>query len=161
MSKDETLEINGPEVAAQILTRLPAEDRSRLVEQVRVASPEAAVRIETIIVTQQVAAAEKARASFEQITQLRDRDIQRLLREVPPQEIAISLKTASPETKEKILSNVSETKQLQIEHDFQELPPMHPSQVEAAQGRIMRRADEIYSDEAPAQTPRRLRSRLA
>ena len=161
MSKDETLHINGAEVAAQILNQLPAEERSRLVECVRVANPEAAVRIETIIVSHQVAAIEKARTSIEKITKLRDQDVQQLLREVPAQDVAISLKTATPEVAEKILRNVSESKQRQIETSFKELPPMPSSLVEAAQGRIMRKADEIYTEEAPAQTPRRLRSRLA
>jgi flagellar motor switch protein FliG len=163
MSKDETIKFNGAEIAARILEELPSEDRSRMVEQVRVLNPSAAVKIEQVILSHQAPtpAATRPAASIEQITELPDRDVQQLLREVPQHDLVISLKSASPEAREKILRNVSETKLRQIESDFKALPPMHPSLVEAAQGRVMRKAEEIYPEETPPEAPRRLRSRLA
>jgi flagellar motor switch protein FliG len=162
MSKDETIEFNGAEIAARILNELPSQERSRMVEQVRVLNPSAAIKIESIILVQQPESSPAPpAASIEQITELPDREVQQLVREVPQHDLVISLKAASPEAREKILRNVSESKLRQIESDFKALPPMHPSLVDAAQGRVMRKAEEIYPEEPTPQAPRRLRSRLA
>lgn len=157
MSKDETIAVDGAKVAAQILSRFPAEERERIVESIRAESPEAAIKIEKIIVQH------APPVSLEQITKLDDREVQRLLRQVAHNDVVISLKTAPAEVREKILSNVSETRQQQIAEDFHELPKMQVSDVEAAQQRILRKLEELYPEtDQPAPAPtRRLRSRLA
>jgi flagellar motor switch protein FliG len=141
MSKDDTIQIDGAAVAARILGKMPAADRKRIVESIRVLNPESAVKIETIILTQALPPITKktsipARASvpakkparpIAEVTSLSDRDLQDILREVPQQDVVLSLKNATPEV----------------------------------QARIMRKADDIYSEESPNPAPRRLKSRLA
>ncbi len=175
MSKDETIQIDGAAAAARILGKMPASDRKRIVESIRVLNPESAVRIETLIVAQALppitnktstplkptAGVKKPARPIAAVTSFSDRDLQDILREVPQQDVVLSLKNATPEVQEKILSNLSETRALQVEAELRELPPLQADIVEAAQGRIMRKADELYGDESPAPTAPRLRSRLA
>jgi flagellar motor switch protein FliG len=155
MSKDETITVDGPRVAAQILTRFPAEDRQRIVEAIRISNPTAAIKIEEMVV------ADAKKPSFQHITQLDNKKLQNLLRQVPHHDVVVSLKRAPEEVRDKILLNLSETRQRQVEEDIQELPKMHVSDVEAAQNRIMKRLEELYPETAPSTRPRRLQSRLA
>jgi flagellar motor switch protein FliG len=175
MSKDDTIQIDGAAVAARILGKMPASDRKRIVESIRVLNPESAVKIETIILAQALPAITKktsssAKASIpakkptrpiSEVTAISDRDLQDLLREVPQHDVVLALKNAAPEVQEKILSNLSGTRAAQVETELRELPSVQVEQVEAAQARIMRKADDIYSEESPNPAPRRLRSRLA
>lgn len=174
MSKDETIQIDGAAVAARILGKMPAGDRKRIVESIRVLNPESAVQIETLILAQALPPITKQTSStarptprkkparpITEVTSFSDRDLQDVLREVPQQDLVLSLKNATPEVQEKILSNLSETRALQVATELRELPPMQADIVEAAQARIMRKADELYGDETPNPAPRRLRSRLA
>jgi flagellar motor switch protein FliG len=175
MSKDDTIQIDGAAAAARILGKMPAADRKRIVESIRVLNPESAVKIETIILAQALppitkktstpgrasTPAKKPARPITEVTSLSDRDLQDILREVPQQDVVLSLKNATPEVQEKILSNLSQTRALQVEAELRELPPVHTEQVEAAQARIMRKADDIYSEESPNPAPRRLKSRLA
>lgn len=175
MSKDETIQIDGAAVAARILGKMPAGDRKRIVESIRVLNPESAVQIETLILAQALPPitkkpsggarttipANKPARPITEVTSFSDRDLQDVLREVPQQDLVLSLKNTTPEVQEKILSNLSETRALQVATELRELPPMQADIVEAAQARIMRKADELYGDETPNPAPRRLRSRLA
>ena len=175
MSKDENIQIDGAAAAARILGKMPASDRKRIVESIRMLNPESAVKIETIILAQALPPITKKPSSptrattppkkparpIAEVTSLSDRDLQDILREVPQQDVVLALKNATPDVQEKILSNLSGTRALQVETDLQELPPVQAEQVEAAQARIMRKADEIYTEEPQNPAPRRLRSRLA
>jgi flagellar motor switch protein FliG len=155
-SMDESITVDGARIAAEILERLPSATREELVESIRVINPESALKIETVLVSN----VNKAPA-IATITTMADNDVQRLLREVTPHDLAISLKTAPVEAKEKILDNLSEARQRQLLEEFAELPPMHPSDVEAAQNRVMRKLSDIYPEQGTPSEPRRLRSRLA
>lgn len=155
MSKDETITVDGPRVAAQILNRFSAEDRERIVEAIRLTNPAAAVTIE------QVFTAAAQGIPFQHITQLDDKTVQNLLRQVPHHDVVISLKKAPEEVREKILHNLPETRQRRIQEDMQELPKMRVSDVEAAQSRIMKRLEELYPETTAPSKPRRLQSRLA
>jgi flagellar motor switch protein FliG len=175
MSKDETIQIDGAAVAARILGKMPAGDRKRIVESIRVLNPESAVQIETLILAQALPPitkkpsggarttipAKKPARPITEVTSISDRDLQDILREVPQHDLVLSLKNTSPEVQEKILSNLSETRALQVEVELRELPPIQADLVEAAQARIMRTADRIYTEESQNPPPRRLRSRLA
>lgn len=166
MSEDKTIEVHGAEVAARILRHLSSDERTRIVKAIRATDPEAAVKIETIILAQQPTSAPrrpKSSLTIEKITEITDSDLQNILRNVPQQDVLISLKTASPEVKEKIINNLSESRKEQVEREFSELPGMNPAVVEAAQDRIMKRVEDIYQEETPTPPPppQRLRSRLA
>ena len=61
----------------------------------------------------------------------------------------------------KILHNMSESRQRLIEDDFENLPPMRSSDVQAAQQRILKRLDELYPDTINTPSPKPFLPRLA
>ena len=75
--------------------------------------------------------------TFDDLTLLDDRSIQRLLKEVETKDLAIALKAASDEVKNKIFSNVSERVAVMIREEMEFMGPTRLSDVEAAQGRIV------------------------
>ena len=74
---------------------------------------------------------------FEDILHVNDKGIQAVLKEVDNDEMAIALKSASPELKEKIFGNMSERAAKLIEEDMQYMGPVRLSDVESAQQRIV------------------------
>lgn len=74
---------------------------------------------------------------FEDIIQIDDRGIQRLLREVDKKDLALSLKVADEGLKEKIFKNMSERAQEMLKEELQYLGPVRLKDVEAAQTRIV------------------------
>ena len=74
---------------------------------------------------------------FEDILQVDDRGIQAVLKEIENDELALSLKTASDELKQKILSNLSERAAQMIKEEMEYMGPVRVSDVENAQQRIV------------------------
>ena len=74
---------------------------------------------------------------FEDIGLVNDRGIQAVLKEIDNDELALALKTASPELKEKIFKNMSERAATLIREDMEYMGPVRISDVEAAQQRIV------------------------
>lgn len=185
MSTEETIEVDGPRAAAEILCRLPHDTRSRLVRSIRTLNPASALKIESIIVqslssvaappassrTTQARLPEVTRAAkspmpssgITAITSIPDTQLQDALRQVPPRDLAISLSRAPRETQEKVLSNISSTKQRAVLDELKDLPTMKPADVEAAQARLLKDVEDAYSEDSTPPPPetRRLRSRLA
>ena len=98
---------------------------------------------------------------FDRIAQLNDLAIQDLLKEVPHRDVVISLKAAPEAVKEKLLDNMSESKQRLIQDDFSSLPPMRISDVQAAQRRILKKLEELYPESGVGQKQRSVLPRLA
>lgn len=74
---------------------------------------------------------------FEDILQVNDKGIQAVLKEVDNDELAVALKTASPQLQAKIFSNMSERAATLIKEDMQYMGPVRVSDVESAQQRIV------------------------
>lgn len=74
---------------------------------------------------------------FDDLVLLDDRGVQRLLKEVETKDLAISLKAAADEVKNKIFANVSERVSLLIKEEMEFMGPMRLTDVEAAQQRIV------------------------
>ena len=74
---------------------------------------------------------------FEDIKMVDGKGIQAVLREVDNDELALALKTASPELQEKIFSNMSERASQLIKEDMEYMGPVRVADVEAAQQRIV------------------------
>jgi flagellar motor switch protein FliG len=74
---------------------------------------------------------------FEDIGLVNDRGIQAVLKEIDNDELALALKTASPELREKIFKNMSERAATLIREDMEYMGPVRISDVEAAQQRIV------------------------
>lgn len=134
MSKDE--QIDGAQIAALILSRMPAATQERVVKAMHASSPAIARKVEDTLY------------NFDKISDIKSPTIQNLLQEVPHRDLVVSLKAAGEKTKEKIFDNLSETKQRMVEEDFESLPPMKVSDVQAAQRRILKKLEELYPDAA-------------
>jgi len=74
---------------------------------------------------------------FEDIKMVDDKGIQAVLREIDNDELALALKTASQELKDKIFANMSERAAGLIKEDMEYMGPVRVSDVEAAQQRIV------------------------
>jgi len=74
---------------------------------------------------------------FEDILLVNDKGIQAVLKEIDHDELALSLKTASDDMKEKIFSNMSERASLLIKEEMEYMGPVRLSDVEGAQQRIV------------------------
>ncbi len=74
---------------------------------------------------------------FEDIMLVGDKGIQSVLKEVDNDELALALKTASDELKEKIFGNMSERASQLIKEDMEYMGPVRLSDVEAAQQKIV------------------------
>jgi len=74
---------------------------------------------------------------FDDILKLDDRAVQRVLREVDTNDLALALKASDEEIKKKILSNVSERAAEMIQEEIEYMGPKRLSEVEGAQLRII------------------------
>jgi len=74
---------------------------------------------------------------FEDILLVNDKGIQAVLKEVDNDELALALKTASDELKQKIFSNMSERAAQLINEDMEFMGPVRVSDVEQAQQRVV------------------------
>ena len=82
---------------------------------------------------------------FEDITILDDRSIQRVLRDVSKEDLALALKGSSDEVKEKIFKNMSKRAAEALKEDMDYMGPVRVKDVEEAQRKIVntiRRLDE-------------------
>lgn len=74
---------------------------------------------------------------FEDILMVNDKGIQSVLKEVENDDLALALKTASEELKQKIFKNMSERAATLIAEDMQFMGPVRVSDVESAQQKIV------------------------
>ena len=74
---------------------------------------------------------------FEDIMLVNDKGIQAVLKEVDNEDLALALKTASPELQEKIFNNMSDRASLLIREDMEYMGPVRVSDVENAQQKIV------------------------
>ena len=74
---------------------------------------------------------------FEDVKLVDDKGIQAVLREVDNDELALALKTASTELKDKIFGNMSDRASALIKEDMEYMGPVRVSDVEQAQQRIV------------------------
>ncbi|MDA8218730.1 MAG: flagellar motor switch protein FliG [Dehalococcoidales bacterium] len=82
---------------------------------------------------------------FDDVARLDDRSVQRVLREVDGKDLALALKLASEDVKDRILKNVSARAARALTEDVAAMGPVRLRQVEEAQQRIVatvRRLDE-------------------
>jgi flagellar motor switch protein FliG len=129
-----TTRVGGPKVAASVLNRVKKEQGSEILEQVGVRDAEAAVSIR------------KRMLSFDDLASIDRRGFQVFLREVPAQSLAVALKTASEEMREKVYSNLSSRAVEQIREEMELLGPMRLSDVEKVQEEIVETARRLEAE---------------
>jgi len=117
--------VGGPKSAASVLNRVSKEAGSEILEQVGVRDAEAALSIR------------KRMLGFDDLAGIDARGFQVFLREVPAQNLAIALKTASHEMQERVFANLSTRAVEQIKEEIELLGPMRLTDVEKVQEEIV------------------------
>lgn len=114
----------GRKVAAEILNQLGGQ-ADAILEKLKEKDPQVSEEIK------------EAMFVFEDLVNVDDRSLQKLLREVSKEDLALALKMASDELKEKIFRNLSERAAQMLQEDMEALGPVRVKDVEKAQQRII------------------------
>lgn len=128
--------VNGPKVAADILSRMKPAVQARLQKAIEAVDPAIAEKIAANIIR------------FDSIIELNTKGLQVLLKEIPHEDLVLSLKTASQTVKDVLFNNMSERKQTMVRDDLAALPPTRLSEIEQAQRRIVQKMDELRTSGA-------------
>lgn len=115
----------GTKTIAEILNLIEASSEKSIMENIETDNPDLAAEIKNLMFV------------FEDIILLDNRSIQRVLKEVETKDLAIALKAASDEVKEKIFTNVSERVGSMIKEEMEFMGPMRLSDVEATQQKVV------------------------
>lgn len=117
--------VGGIEAVAEMLNLADRSTEKNILETLESEDPELVEQIRRLMFV------------FEDILLVNDKGIQAVLKEIDHDELALALKTASPEMKEKIFSNMSERASQLIKEEMEYMGPVRLSDVEAAQQRIV------------------------
>jgi len=115
----------GVEAVAEMLNRADRSTEKGILETLESEDPDLVEQIRRLMFV------------FEDILLVNDKGIQALLKEIDNEELALALKTASDEMKEKIFTNMSERAATLIKEEMEYMGPVRLSDVEAAQQRIV------------------------
>jgi len=74
---------------------------------------------------------------FEDIVFMEDRYVQMIIREIDSSDLALALKAASDEVKDKIMRNMSERASTMLQEELEYIGPVRLRQVEEAQMKIV------------------------
>ena len=129
MSKDET--VDGPRIAAEILNKISGPQKERLLAAIQQKNPHIATKIQESLIR------------FDDILNVTATGLQVLLQSIQHQDLILSLKTASEETKTVLLQNLSDRRRTQVLEEFKLLPPTKIQEVEDAQRRILDKLSEL------------------
>ncbi|MCB0340485.1 MAG: hypothetical protein KDD53_12815 [Bdellovibrionales bacterium] len=129
MSHDER--VDGPKIAANILNKMSARNKERIVNRIQAKNPAIAAKINNRLF------------DFNDIMELAPQGVQVLIKEIDPSDLTLSMKTASPEVKEYLLDNMSARKRSLVVEELDSLPPIRLNEVEAAQRRVLQTLDDL------------------
>jgi flagellar motor switch protein FliG len=116
---------DGTKIIADILNSIDRDTEKEILEVFEDKNPEVAKQVKHLMFV------------FDDILLLDDRSLQRVLREVDTKELAVALKAADEEIKEKIFKNMSERAANMIKEEIEYMGPKRLSEVEEAQQKIM------------------------
>ena len=117
--------IGGVETVAEMLNLVDRTTEKSIMEGLEAEDPDLVEEIRRLMFV------------FEDILLVDDKGIQAVLKEVDNDELALALKTASDQLKDKIFGNMSERAATLIGEDMEFMGPVRVSDVEAAQQRIV------------------------
>jgi flagellar motor switch protein FliG len=126
--------IGGIKTVADILNQTGRSLERNILSRIEETDPELSDRIKQDMFT------------FEDLTKVDDRGIQEILKEITSQELAMALKAASDEIKDKIFRNMSERAAEMLREDIEALGPTRLSDVENAQQAITRAALKLEGE---------------
>lgn len=118
-------EIGGPKSAADILNFVDRANEERIITEIEEMYPDMAEQIRNLMFT------------FEDCRKIDDKGVQAVLKEVPRDQLVLSLKTASEELKGLLFRNVSQRAAQMIQEDLGALGPVKLKDVEKAQQGIV------------------------
>jgi flagellar motor switch protein FliG len=118
-------------VIAEILNSATRTAETSILENLVQKDPELATEIKKLMFV------------FEDLREIRDRDIQRILKDVETKTLATALKIASDELKECIFRNMSEQAVETLREELEYLGPVRVREVEDAQRRILDHVQEL------------------
>lgn len=115
----------GIEALANILNRADRATERNVIELLEVQSPQLAEEVRELMFV------------FEDIVNLEDRAIQRILREVDTKDLAMSLKGTKEDVKEKVFKNMSERAQAMLRDEMEYMGPVRAREVQEIQTKIV------------------------
>ena len=118
---------------AEVINLLGPETEGRIIETLGEGSPEIAAKIREMMFV------------FEDLVIVSDADMRKVLMSVDSQILAMALKTASKQLKEKIFANMSKRAKEMVNEELELLGPKPLSQVKAAQQQIVDAVRELES----------------
>ncbi|RJP30596.1 MAG: flagellar motor switch protein FliG, partial [Phycisphaerales bacterium] len=117
--------VGGVENVAEILNLVDRSTEKGILEALEIEDPDLVEQIRRLMFV------------FEDILLVNDKGIQAVLKEIDSEELALALKTASEDLKEKIFQNMSERAVQLIREDMEYMGPVRVSDVESAQQKIV------------------------
>jgi flagellar motor switch protein FliG len=129
-----TTRAGGAAAAASVLNRVSREDGASILDEVDEKDAETALSIRKRMLT------------FDDLVNIDRRGFQSFLREIATEDLAVALKTAGEEMKEKVFSNLSSRASDQIKEEIELLGPMRIADVEKIQEQIVETARQLESD---------------
>jgi flagellar motor switch protein FliG len=127
-------QLGGVEVVASIFNQMDRTLEMDLLGKVEELDPDLAEKIRQLMFT------------FEDLSQLDDRGVQVLLKEVSSEDISVALKGASDLMKDKVFSNMSERAAAMLKEDLEAMGPVRLSDVEKAQVKIAMVAKKLEGE---------------
>ena len=124
-------EIGGPKAVAEIVNRTGRSTEKLILQRLDKQDPELAEEVRNQMFT------------FDDIANLTDREIQMILREVDTKDLAVALKGASEELKNRIFSNMSERVGNMLKEEMQAAGPVRMSDVEDIQLRVVQTVRQL------------------
>lgn len=118
--------VGGLDKVVEILTRMERRMEQDILNGIEEVDAETAEKIRNLLVT------------FEDLAELDNRGMQKILREVKNETLTLALKTAPQGIKEKVYQNISERAADMIAEDLEALGPVRLSDVEKAQQSIVK-----------------------
>ncbi|HSA05632.1 MAG TPA: flagellar motor switch protein FliG [Candidatus Gastranaerophilales bacterium] len=115
----------GVEVLADILNRTDRSSEKRIMEALETRDIDLAERVRELMFV------------FEDIVKLDDRSVQRVLREVETKDLALALKGANDDVKEKVFKNMSERASGMLKDDMEFMGPVRAKEVQESQTAVV------------------------
>lgn len=121
----EMTKAGGPKALVDLLGRVDRQTERLILDSLSESNPELADEVKNMMFV------------FEDITQLDDRAVQSVLKEVDAKELACALKGVKPEVQEKVYKNMSERAVNMLKEDMEFMGPVKLKNVEESQQKIV------------------------
>lgn len=125
----------GSKMLANILNKVNNQVAKQMIENLEEQDPKIALEVKRLMFL------------FEDIILIDDRGIQRLLREIDKRDLALSMKIADDDIKDKIFKNMSERAADVVKEELEFMGPVKLKEVEEAQTRIVDKVKELEEKE--------------